>query len=87
MEKQVEELREQNAQARKVREWRSANNLNVGTGNEISIKDLALKISKFVNYKGSILWDKSKPDGTPRKRLNINKINHNALEKYYNKLI
>ena len=33
METQIEELREQNAQARRVREWRSANNLNVGTGN------------------------------------------------------
>ena len=48
--------------------------LNVGTGNEISIKDLAYKISYYVNYKGEVLWDHSKPDGTPRKQLNINKI-------------
>ncbi len=48
--------------------------LNVGTGSDISIKKLALKIAKLTNYKGEILWDKSKPDGTPRKLLNITKI-------------
>ena len=48
--------------------------LNVGTGNDISIKDLAYKISKFVSFKGDILWDSEKPDGTPKKQLNINKI-------------
>tara|TARA_Y100001978_G_scaffold90220_1_gene80922 strand:- start:802 stop:1797 length:996 start_codon:yes stop_codon:yes gene_type:complete len=50
--------------------------LNVGSGLEISIKDLANKISKLLNYKGNILWDKSKPDGTPRKKLNCQKINN-----------
>ena len=48
--------------------------LNVGTGKEISIKNLSEKISNTVGYKGLIYWDKSKPDGTPMKRLNINKI-------------
>ena len=50
------------------------NILNVGTGKEISIKELALKISRLFNYKGLIVWDKKKPDGTPRKLLNIKKI-------------
>ncbi len=50
------------------------NHLNVGTGKDISIKELANKIAKIINYKGEILWDKSKPDGTPRKLLNIEKI-------------
>ena len=49
--------------------------LNVGSGVEISIKDLANKISKLTNFKGEIIWDNSKPDGTPRKKLNCNKIN------------
>ena len=49
--------------------------LNVGTGKDISIKDLAYKISNLVNYKGKIIWDKNKPDGTPRKLLNVSKIN------------
>ena len=49
--------------------------LNVGSGIEISIKDLANKISKLAKYKGSIFWDQSKPDGTPRKKLNTDRIN------------
>tara|TARA_Y100000589_G_scaffold332036_1_gene388714 strand:+ start:900 stop:1889 length:990 start_codon:yes stop_codon:yes gene_type:complete len=44
--------------------------LNIGSNQEISIKDLAFKISKIIGYKGKILWDTSKPDGTPRKKLN-----------------
>ena len=50
------------------------NHLNIGSGQEISIRDLANLVAKIVNYKGQILWDKSKPDGTPRKILNINRI-------------
>ena len=41
--------------------------LNVGTGKDISIKSLANKIAKFLDYKGKIIWDNSKPDGTPKK--------------------
>ena len=48
--------------------------LNIGTGKEISIRDLAAKISKEVEYEGSIVWDESKPDGTPRKLLDITKV-------------
>ena len=48
--------------------------LNVGTGKDISIKELAFKISNLVNYKGKIVWDTNIPDGTPRKLLNIQKI-------------
>ncbi len=48
--------------------------LNVGTGEDITIKDLAKKISLATGYKGEILWDKNKPDGTPQKKLNIDKI-------------
>tara|TARA_B100001057_G_scaffold425050_1_gene448200 strand:+ start:1640 stop:2656 length:1017 start_codon:yes stop_codon:yes gene_type:complete len=48
--------------------------LNVGSEYEISIKNLAIKISEALGYKGEILWDKSKPDGTPRKKLDISKL-------------
>ena len=48
--------------------------LNVGTGKDISIRELAYKISSLVKYNGKIIWDKNKPDGTPRKLLNIQKI-------------
>ena len=48
--------------------------LNVGSENEISIKDLAKLISNYVGYKGKIIWDKSKPDGTPRKKLETSRL-------------
>jgi len=49
--------------------------LNIGTGKEISIKELAHKVADIVEYKGQIIWDQSKPDGTFRKRLDVSKIN------------
>ena len=48
--------------------------INVGSGHEISIKDLATKISGVVGFVGEIIWDSSKPDGTPRKVLDSSKI-------------
>lgn len=48
--------------------------LNVGSGIEISIKDLAKKIAKIIGYQGDIIWDSSMPDGTPRKVLDISRI-------------
>ena len=47
--------------------------VNAGTGKEISIKNLATMIASIVGYKGEILWDKSKPNGTPRKLLDVEK--------------
>ena len=46
----------------------------MGTGQEISIKNLAKLIAEKVGYKGAIIWDKTKPDGTKRKLLNIDNI-------------
>ena len=48
--------------------------LNVGTGNDIKIKEIAEIISKKCGYNGKIIWDSSKPDGTPKKLLDISKI-------------
>ena len=48
--------------------------LNVGTGKDISIKELSEKIAFNVGFKGKIIWDKSKPDGTPKKLLDISKL-------------
>lgn len=48
--------------------------INVGSGIAISIKDLAEKISNHVGFSGKINWDKDRPDGTPRKVLDISKI-------------
>jgi GDP-L-fucose synthase len=49
--------------------------INVGTGKDITIKELAEIIKKVVGYEGEIIWDASKPDGTPRKLLDVSKIN------------
>jgi GDP-L-fucose synthase len=48
--------------------------VNVGTGEDISIKDLALLIKKIVNYSGDINFDITKPDGTPRKLMDVSKL-------------
>ncbi len=48
--------------------------LNVGTGKDISIKELAEKICKEQKFKGEITWDINMPDGTPRKLLDVSKI-------------
>lgn len=48
--------------------------LNVGTGKDISIKDLAQLISNIMNFKGDIIWNTLFPDGTPRKTLDISKF-------------
>ena len=48
--------------------------INIGSGQEVSIKDLASKISNAVGFNGEIIWDSSKPDGTMRKILDSSKI-------------
>ena len=47
--------------------------VNAGTGKELSIKKLTELVAKVVGYKGKILWDPSKPNGTPRKLLDVSK--------------
>jgi len=48
--------------------------VNIGTGTDISIKDLATLIMKVADYKGEIKFDSTKPDGTPRKLLDVSKL-------------
>ena len=48
--------------------------MNVGSGEEISIKDLAKKICLISKYDGEIIWDHNKPDGTYKKNLEISRI-------------
>uniref|UniRef100_N2AXD8 GDP-L-fucose synthase n=1 Tax=Eubacterium plexicaudatum ASF492 TaxID=1235802 RepID=N2AXD8_9FIRM len=47
--------------------------VNAGTGKELSIKDLAETVAQVVGYNGEILWDVNKPNGTPRKLLDVSK--------------
>ena len=49
--------------------------INIGSGSDISIKKLALKIQSIVGYNGKLVFDKTKEDGTPQKLLDISKIN------------
>ena len=48
--------------------------INVGTGEDISIKDLALQIKEIVGFEGKLKFESSKPDGTPRKLLDVSKL-------------
>ena len=49
--------------------------LNVGSGQEVSIKELAIKIKNVIGFQGDLKFDKTKPDGNPRKLLDSSKIN------------
>jgi GDP-L-fucose synthase len=49
--------------------------INVGVGEDQSIKSLAELVQEVVGFEGSIQWDTSKPDGTPRKLLDVSRIN------------
>ena len=49
--------------------------INLGTGKEITIADLAKKVAEVVDYQGQIVFDSSKPDGTPRKVTDVSKVN------------
>ena len=53
----------------------SSEHINVGSGEDLSIKDLAAIVAEEVGFTGETLWDESKPDGTPRKLLDVSKIN------------
>ena len=48
--------------------------VNVGTGSDLSIANLAHMVAQTVDFKGQILWDRSKPDGTPRKWLDVSRL-------------
>lgn len=48
--------------------------VNVGTGKELAIRELTELVAKVIGYEGEILWDASKPDGTPRKLLDVSKL-------------
>ena len=48
--------------------------LNVGTGIDLTIRELSEKVASCVGYEGQILWDKTKPDGTPKKQLDVSRL-------------
>ena len=54
--------------------------LNIGTGKDITIKDLSLMIKKAVGFNGKLKFDPTKPDGTPKKLLDVEKLNAMGFE-------
>lgn len=57
-----------------MQSYNEIGHINVGTGEDVTIKELAEIISDVVGYDGEVVWDELKPNGTPRKVLNIDKI-------------
>ncbi len=57
-----------------MQQYNEAGFVNIGVGHDISIKNLALLIKKIVGYEGEIIHDLSKPDGTPRKLMDVGKL-------------
>jgi len=50
--------------------------VNIGVGKDLSIKELALKVKEIIGFEGDLVFDSSKPDGTPRKLMDVGKL-HN----------
>lgn len=54
--------------------YSDALHINVGSGQEVSIKELALIVARVVGFEGTVFWDRTKPDGTPRKLLDSSRL-------------
>ena len=57
-----------------MQEYNEAGLVNIGTGHDLSIKELALLIKEVVGFTGELVFDTSKPDGTPRKLMDVTKL-------------
>ena len=60
--------------ADKLYDEMNISHINIGCGKDLSIKELAITIANIVGFKGDIRYDSSKPDGTPRKLLDISRL-------------
>lgn len=59
-----------------MRNYNEPNLINIGTGQDVTIKELALLIKKIIGFEGGLVFDSTKPDGTPRKLMDVSKL-HN----------
>ena len=57
-----------------VEKYDDIETINIGTGKDLSIKEISEIVKEVVGFQGEVIWDESKPDGTPRKLLNITKL-------------
>ena len=62
-------------EAKKNNNYSGSETVNIGTGKEVTIKELALVVENIVGFKGELVFDETKPDGTPRKLLDVTKLN------------
>ena len=58
-----------------IKNWSSDEHINIGTGQDLSVAELARKIARIIGFEGNFVFDPSKPDGTPRKLLDVAKLN------------
>jgi len=56
-----------------IKKYNKSEPINIGAGFEIAIKDLVKKVAGLMDFKGKIIWDKTKPDGQPRRMLDVSK--------------
>ena len=63
-----------------MQEYDSDEHINIGTGVDVTIKELAETIADVVGFKGNIHWDTSKPNGTPRKVMNVDRVKKSGWE-------
>ena len=57
-----------------MEKYDDAETINIGTGKDLNIKEISEIVKEVVGFQGEVVWDKSKPDGTPRKLLDITKL-------------
>lgn len=57
-----------------MEQYNEAGLVNIGIGDDLTIKDLAELVKKIIGYQGNIVWDTTKPDGTPRKLMDVGKL-------------
>jgi GDP-L-fucose synthase len=57
-----------------VKNYDDAETINIGNGKDLSIKEISELVREVVGFQGEVVWDESKPDGTPRKLLDITKL-------------
>jgi len=58
-----------------IKNWSSDEHINIGTGQDLSVAELARTIARIIGFEGNFVFDPSKPDGTPRKLLDVAKLN------------
>lgn len=67
-----------------MQEYSDSEIINIGTGEDISIKELTETMSEVIGFNGEIKWDTDKPNGTPRKLMNVDKLKNLGFKHQYN---